>query len=271
MARTNPILINEVLETERHIHNYERWFGPAASPSGEDHVADILGEVGGSPSGVQAAFRLTSGANKTWGTALQIWGPSDAALVLPTGMQAFVDIHEMLPADAEGNLRTWLLRLIDGASAAAGITAGDCSVFPLFTENIDKARTHMEILRDRQPESQKVWAQLLLTTSAAAEWLELQFGAHGYPADETLAITNFPFFMVLASDGVPEATGLTVTATRSLDGGAFAACANSGTISEVSNGIYTIDLDDTDRDGDTITLMFQAAGALTRIITFITN
>ena len=88
---------------------------------------------------------------------------------------------------------------------------------------------------------------------------------------KNVALANFPFYMVLASDGITEGTGLSVTATRSLDGGAFAACANSGTISEVSNGIYTIDLDDTDRDGDTITLMFQAAGALTRIITFITN
>jgi len=30
-------------ETERHMHSYERWFGAAAVPNGEIHIADRVG------------------------------------------------------------------------------------------------------------------------------------------------------------------------------------------------------------------------------------
>lgn len=76
------------------------------------------------------------------------------------------------------------------------------------------------------------------------------------------ALAAFPFKMVLDSDGKTPATGLTVTATRSLDGGAFAACANVPV--EISGGAYTIDLANTDLNGNTI--MLRLAGTLARTI-----
>ena len=54
-------------------------------------------------------------------------------------------------------------------------------------------------------------------------------------------------------------TGLTVTPTRSIDGGAFSACANS--VSEVSNGWYKINLAAADLNGDVIVPRMTAAGA----------
>ncbi len=51
-------------------------------------------------------------------------------------------------------------------------------------------------------------------------------------------------------------TGLTVTAERSIDGAAFAACANS--VTEVSDGCYTIDLAAADLNGDVVVLKFTA-------------
>jgi hypothetical protein len=68
-------------------------------------------------------------------------------------------------------------------------------------------------------------------------------------------------FMFLMTDSTTHApkTGLTVTATRSIDGAAFAACANSAT--EVSGGWYTIALATTDVNGNDIALRFTAAGA----------
>jgi len=83
------------------------------------------------------------------------------------------------------------------------------------------------------------------------------------------ALSNFEFLMVDATDGYTEETGLSVTAQRSIDGGAFAACANA--VSEVGNGIYKINLAATDLNGDVITLRFSAAGARTRYITIKTN
>jgi hypothetical protein len=34
-------ILEEVVEIETHLHSRERWFGLAALPSGETHVADL--------------------------------------------------------------------------------------------------------------------------------------------------------------------------------------------------------------------------------------
>jgi hypothetical protein len=83
------------------------------------------------------------------------------------------------------------------------------------------------------------------------------------------ALSAFEFLMVDSADHVTGKTGLTITATRSIDGGAFAACANSAV--EVASGIYKIDLAATDLNGDIITLKFSATGADSRFITLKTN
>lgn len=118
-------------------------------------------------------------------------------------------------------------------------------------------------------------------TSARAGYID-ELAAANIPADvdqikadlpsritKNTALANFEFLMVDATDGYTAETGLTITATRSIDGAAFAACANSAT--EVSNGIYKIDLAAADLNGNVITLKFAATGARTRIITIVTQ
>lgn len=83
------------------------------------------------------------------------------------------------------------------------------------------------------------------------------------------AINNFEFFMASSADHVTGKTGLTVTATRSIDGAAFAACANA--VSEVGGGVYKINIATTDLDGVTVLLKFTAPDADTRIIEIITT
>ena len=83
------------------------------------------------------------------------------------------------------------------------------------------------------------------------------------------AFTNFAFKMVLESDHLSAATGLTVTATRAIDGGTFADCTNSPT--EMSNGFYKINLSAADLNGDFITLRFTAGTADTRTISLKTS
>ncbi len=68
--------------------------------------------------------------------------------------------------------------------------------------------------------------------------------------------------------GVPTA-GLTVTATVSLDGGAFASATNS--VSAVSNGWYKINLAAADLNGTVVALRFAASGAIDTDITIITQ
>jgi hypothetical protein len=78
--------------------------------------------------------------------------------------------------------------------------------------------------------------------------------------------SNFEFLMVLTSDHVTPATGLTVTGERSIDGAAFAAV--GGTIAEVSNGIYQFDALAADTNGDVITWRFSSATADDTFVTF---
>lgn len=65
------------------------------------------------------------------------------------------------------------------------------------------------------------------------------------------------------------ATGLTVTAERSIDGGAVAACTNA--VSEVSGGLYKIDLSASDLNGAVIALKFTASGAKATTYTVLTE
>lgn len=67
-------------------------------------------------------------------------------------------------------------------------------------------------------------------------------------------------FMFIMTDSSGNAVlSATVSATRSIDGGAFAACANS--VSEIGNGWYKINLAQADMNGTVIALRFTATGA----------
>jgi hypothetical protein len=83
------------------------------------------------------------------------------------------------------------------------------------------------------------------------------------------ALSNFAFLMVSSTDHVTPKTGATITAQRSIDGGAFASCTNSA--AELSNGIYTINLSAGDMNGGVITLLFSASGADARYVTIVTQ
>lgn len=81
-------------------------------------------------------------------------------------------------------------------------------------------------------------------------------------------LTGFQFVMTDSTTHIPLA-GLTVTATRSIDGGAFGACANA--VIEIANGWYKITLAATDTNGTTIALSFTATDADDRNLTLVTQ
>ena len=86
---------------------------------------------------------------------------------------------------------------------------------------------------------------------------------------KNVALSNIEFLMVDATDFTTPETGLTVSGTRSIDGGAFAAV--SGTIAEVANGIYQFDAAAADMNADIVTFRFTATGAADRFITIRTS
>lgn len=81
--------------------------------------------------------------------------------------------------------------------------------------------------------------------------------------------SDFVFPMKLSSDHFSAATGRTVTATRSLDGGAFTAA--SGSVTEISAGMYQFDALAADTNGDTVTWKFSAAASDDTVVTIKTS
>lgn len=83
------------------------------------------------------------------------------------------------------------------------------------------------------------------------------------------ALANFPFVMTDSTNDAP-ATGLTVSVTRSIDGGAFAAGTVSN-IAETGNGAYQCDFGAGDLNGDTIIFRFTATGANDLFVSVVTE
>src|SRR3972149_1416466 len=111
----------------------------------------------------------------------------------------------------------------------------------------------------------------IASTSFAAGAMDLGATAADFPSDikKNTALANFMFLMVDSTDHLTPKTGLTITATRSIDGAAFGACANAA--AEVASGMYKISLAAADLNGDVITLRFTSATADDRLITIITT
>jgi hypothetical protein len=82
-------------------------------------------------------------------------------------------------------------------------------------------------------------------------------------------LANFEFLMVDSTDHVTPKTGLTVSATRSIDGAAFAAASNAPV--EVSNGIYRHTLSAGDLNGTVVCVRYNATGGDDRFFTFLTK
>jgi hypothetical protein len=83
-----------------------------------------------------------------------------------------------------------------------------------------------------------------------------------------VALSNYAFLMTDSTNHAP-ATGKTVTCTRSIDGGAFGAGALAA-VTEIGNGIYTVNFGAADLNGTVIVLQCTASGCdatFERIIT----
>ncbi len=82
--------------------------------------------------------------------------------------------------------------------------------------------------------------------------------AIGSNVKKNTAKAGFMFVMTDSTTHAPK-TGVTVTATRSLDGAVFGSCTNA--VSEVSNGTYVISLSAADTNADHVMLRFTGTSA----------
>lgn len=139
------------------------------------------------------------------------------------------------------------------------------------TNNQDPVRGGMTALPNANAQS----AGGLPTSGAGANQIVLDAsGRVTYAPGEmqvktNVAFNNFSFVMVSSTDHVTPTPGLTVTATRSINGAAFAPCANAA--ANLASGFYTINLAASDLNGSIINLLFTAPGADSTSITVITQ
>jgi hypothetical protein len=93
--------------------------------------------------------------------------------------------------------------------------------------------------------------------------------AASYILQTGVGIDAFPFFMTLSSDHYSPATGLSITAARSQNGGGFFPCDNAAT--ETGNGWYQINLSDNDMNAQTIALNFAGPASDTARFNLVTQ
>lgn len=86
---------------------------------------------------------------------------------------------------------------------------------------------------------------------------------------KNIAQSNFAFYMRLSNNHISPATGKIISASRSIDGGAFVTCTNTAT--EIGNGFYKINLSASDLNGDIISLRFTTTEADATVITIKTT
>lgn len=85
---------------------------------------------------------------------------------------------------------------------------------------------------------------------------QIQDATAGVPIKN--AAFSYTIKLFLSTDHATAATGKTVTMTRSLDNGAFAAA--TGTVTEISAGHYRVAASAADMNGDCVTHLFTASG-----------
>ncbi len=159
----------ETFEIENHLHNDERWLGLAAAPSGETHRADVAA----------GPFQLVSG-NDDWGTAVQVLGSEDTPIRVTVPPEMQFDFHRILVTDASASNQLYYIRIICGASAAAGLSAGTWTMIAIQEDLGTSDHSPVDIINTRCDTGTKVWAQVK-AVGASGPTIDFVIGVHEYP------------------------------------------------------------------------------------------
>lgn len=144
-------ILEEVIEIETHLHSNERWLEKAATPSGETHVADRIGTVGGN-----GAFVIDAG-NDTWGSWVLILGSEDTPV--DTGKTKF-DAQRIEVSAAERNA-VYYIQMAAGSSGAAALALGNVTEFVVkpLSNQIDSGPIRLQ--SKRADSGTKIWARCM--------------------------------------------------------------------------------------------------------------
>lgn len=160
---------DEVAEIEHHLHNREKWFGAAAVPVGETHVADRMG------GGVQP-FELTTG-NDDFGAWVQIMGSEDTPV---TPGFTKIDAHRAIVTDTD-SVNPFVIQIATGESTdlAAKVASEAFTEFPYKSASNLNDSGISDVLTIRADVGTKVWARACCV-GANAKIIHVYYGIHEY-------------------------------------------------------------------------------------------
>lgn len=162
-------LAYKVHEIEKHLHNREKWFGVASSPSGEIHVADRMND------NVQP-FVLTAG-NNDFGSWVQILGSSDTPVA--SGMTKF-DGHRFM-VTSTNSTNPYIIQLVSGefADIPTKLAAEAFTEAPFISATNNNDSGISDIMSSRTSSGEKAWVRCACI-GASGTTLSLYFGIHEY-------------------------------------------------------------------------------------------
>lgn len=143
-------LAYRVQEIERHFHGREKWFGAAASPSGETHIADRM-------DGAISPFQLVAGNNDFNASWTQLLGSSDTPVAVGS---AYFDAHRFL-VTTTNSTSAFIIQIVSGESAdiAAKIAAEQFTETPYISATNNSDSGIEELMTIRLAVGIKVWAR----------------------------------------------------------------------------------------------------------------
>jgi hypothetical protein len=160
-------LMAELLEVERHLHNWESWLGLPLVPNAEVHCADRIGTA-------VAALQINAG-DDTWGSWVCILGSSDTPARV--GMTKF-DLHRVM-VTASQRTQPYFVQIAFGASGAAALAAGTYTEFVYRASSAVVEEAPIDIMVKRQNAGTKAFARCYVPTQNLGT-LDFFFGEHEY-------------------------------------------------------------------------------------------
>ena len=166
----------ELYHTERHVHNWERWFQVAASPSAT-RKADRIGTTN-----TIVPFRLTGG-NGAWGSWVQLLGSADTPVL--AGAVTY-DAHQICII-ATSKAVPLFMQFSVGASGDDGVTAGNYTSKPFAPTGITGEQATLNVLMKDVAVGSLLWARCYTPTEDAAT-IDFYFGIHEYEVSDVLPV-----------------------------------------------------------------------------------
>jgi len=155
-------------ETEKHFHNYEKWFGLAGTPVAETHRADRAGQ--------SAPFVLTTG-DCAFGAWVQIMGSEDTPI--QANMTKF-DIHRMrVTALNDSGVYTIQFACGESSELADILTAETFSEILVKRDSASAQTVVEEVIMRRCNTGDKIWARASVV-GANAKTISFYYGLHEY-------------------------------------------------------------------------------------------